>query len=476
MEESTAPKSRKKDSKIIVVLELPVGGSVSKYSIGESDDTLEIVIAKHSLMLNPKALLFSGIETGALNEQIDGPLTARGGIRLNECSKALNEYQTLQNKNTNAGGVSHNEMSLKFNLPDYVSRENVIHYSYCFQQSQLFQLQYNITYFEFETKDSNVDIKDDPFMKGSSMFFSDGRNNNNGNGNNEANMNSNDQESSSSSGPASNFNHQQSQQYNSSFSSMSHQFGGKNRNNFHLDNIDEEMEDGDVIKMTKDDIDKIKQQVTNDYTDKVSRYASKLKTSNIEAKYQRKQVDKLRAEKTRAAKQAKEKETLIQSQADEMKRLQMETSAKLKEYEQQRLETQRQLDQAMAAHLQSEQNLSLATNMQKPRTTIHTHADYSSIIDENGSVTPLKRTRNANTAEAEKEEGGGANISSFLNSFFNHSNHDKDQQEADVNVVNESFDSSEKSNHSQKSNGPSIMFDEADKMATTGAVVGSIEH
>ena len=193
MEESTAPKSRKKDSKIIVVLELPVGGSVSKYSIGESDDTLEIVIAKHSLMLNPKALLFSGIETGALNEQIDGPLTARGGIRLNECSKALNEYQTLQNKNTNAGGVSHNEMSLKFNLPDYVSRENVIHYSYCFQQSQLFQLQYNIKYFEFETKDSTVDIKDDPFMKGSSMFFSDGRNNNNGNGNNEANMNSNDQ-------------------------------------------------------------------------------------------------------------------------------------------------------------------------------------------------------------------------------------------------------------------------------------------
>ena len=75
------------DSKVIIVLELPVGGSLSKYSIGDTDDVLEVEIRKHSLMLNPKALLFSGIQAGVLDEAVDGPRTARGGICLNECTK-----------------------------------------------------------------------------------------------------------------------------------------------------------------------------------------------------------------------------------------------------------------------------------------------------------------------------------------------------------------------------------------------------
>ena len=87
LEENSSPDSKggsitktEQDSKVIVVLELPVGGSVSKYCVGESDDTLEVEIQKHSLMLNPKALLYSGIKAGVLDPQTDGPQTARGGI------------------------------------------------------------------------------------------------------------------------------------------------------------------------------------------------------------------------------------------------------------------------------------------------------------------------------------------------------------------------------------------------------------
>ena len=37
---------------------------MSQYNIGDTDDTLEVEILKHSLMLQPKALLFSGIRAG----------------------------------------------------------------------------------------------------------------------------------------------------------------------------------------------------------------------------------------------------------------------------------------------------------------------------------------------------------------------------------------------------------------------------
>ena len=84
-----APAAQKNDSKVIIVLELPVGGQVSGYNVGDTDDILNVEILKHSLMLNPKALSFSGIQSGILDISTDGPLTARGGIRLAECSKAL---------------------------------------------------------------------------------------------------------------------------------------------------------------------------------------------------------------------------------------------------------------------------------------------------------------------------------------------------------------------------------------------------
>ena len=69
-----------KDSKIVVAIELPIGGEVSKYSIGETDDTLKVTIVRHELMLNPKALLFVAIKSGHLSDATDGPYTARGEI------------------------------------------------------------------------------------------------------------------------------------------------------------------------------------------------------------------------------------------------------------------------------------------------------------------------------------------------------------------------------------------------------------
>ena len=106
-------------------------------------------------MLNPKALLYSGIKAGILDYMTDGPHTARGGIRLNECAKELAKYRKSHEKKANKKGEKENNaMTVIFNLPDFVSRENVKHYSYCFERSEFNELQYNITYFEFDTKDS----------------------------------------------------------------------------------------------------------------------------------------------------------------------------------------------------------------------------------------------------------------------------------------------------------------------------------
>ena len=71
------PTEKKKTvSKVVVVLELPSGGAVTKFCVGDNDDILEVEAQKHTLMLHPKALLFSGIRAGVLDEATDGPNTA----------------------------------------------------------------------------------------------------------------------------------------------------------------------------------------------------------------------------------------------------------------------------------------------------------------------------------------------------------------------------------------------------------------
>ena len=52
--------------KIVAEIELPIGGDV-KYTIGETDNTLEVTVWKHALMLNFQALLYAAIDSGNLN-------------------------------------------------------------------------------------------------------------------------------------------------------------------------------------------------------------------------------------------------------------------------------------------------------------------------------------------------------------------------------------------------------------------------
>ena len=179
------PTEKKTDSKVVVVLELPSGGAVTKFVVGDNDDTLEVEVQKHTLMLNPKALLFSGIRAGVLDQRTDGPNTARGGIRLSECAKALHKYRSKEksrNKNSNTSNKKGlNSLHLVFDLPDYVERDSVDYYSYCFEQNQYNPLQYAIAYFEFEVKDPNKAEKkeQDKFTTASSMIFDDGGSNGN---------------------------------------------------------------------------------------------------------------------------------------------------------------------------------------------------------------------------------------------------------------------------------------------------------
>lgn len=125
--------SRKKN-KVVVVLQLPSDRKLTKYCIRETNEMLEVEIHKHLLMLNPEALLFSGIKSGVLNNDTDGPHTTCGGTRLNVCSKALSQHRMTKKMKSNNKN-DRNSMSLTFNIPDYITHDGMIYYNYCFQKT-----------------------------------------------------------------------------------------------------------------------------------------------------------------------------------------------------------------------------------------------------------------------------------------------------------------------------------------------------
>ena len=165
-----APVAQKNDSKVIIVLKLPVEGQVSGYNVGEP---INVEILKHCLVLNLKVLLLSGIQDGILDIITDGPLTACGGICLNEYSKALKHYHSNLKKSNNSAKKNENKMTVSFKLPKFVDWDKLKHYNNCFEKSVDNPLQYSISYFEFDVKDPNEEKKEDKFKKVSSMFFSD---------------------------------------------------------------------------------------------------------------------------------------------------------------------------------------------------------------------------------------------------------------------------------------------------------------
>ena len=190
-------------------------------------------------MLNPKALLFSGIRAGILNNATDGPTTARGGIRLFRCAEALQKYKKLEQQQFNKSTSSNknkekNVLYLTFNLPEFVDRESALYYSYCFEPRDDNPLQYAIAYFEFDVKSAKMkEEEEDKSTKMNSMIFSS-QNRHGPNNNSNGGRRSNSLSGASQGGG----NH--SSQTNSSSYSSSHSNTYKKKS--HSNGADEEME------------------------------------------------------------------------------------------------------------------------------------------------------------------------------------------------------------------------------------------
>ena len=189
-------------------------------------------------MLNPKALLFSGIRAGILNNATDGPTTARGGIRLFQYAEALQKYKKLEQQQFNKLTSSNknkekNVLYLTFNLPEFVDRESALYYSYCFEPRDDNPLQYAIAYFEFDVKSAKMkEEEEDKSTKMDSMIFSSQKRHG-------PNNNSNGGRSNSSSGASrGGGNHSSRTNFSSHSSSRSNQYQKKN----HSNGVDEEME------------------------------------------------------------------------------------------------------------------------------------------------------------------------------------------------------------------------------------------
>ena len=131
--------------------------------------------------------------------------TAQGGTRLLEYSKALRKFRNSQKIKKNKDSKNDdNNLHLVFDLPDFVSRENIIAYSYCFEQkvdpnnAADRSLQYTIAYFEFEVK--GEETPNDKFNQMSKINFSDVGGGNGQQGNNNSNGPNTNSQSSSTTG------------------------------------------------------------------------------------------------------------------------------------------------------------------------------------------------------------------------------------------------------------------------------------
>ena len=397
--DASSDKKVAEDSKVVVILELPVGGSVSQFSIGETDDTLEVTILKYSLMLNPKALLFSGIKAGILDYNNDGPHTARGGIRLSECAKALAEYRkSHEQKENKKGEKENNAMTVIFNLPDFVSRDNVKHYSYCFERAGLNDLQYNITYFEFETKDS-AKKKEEDYMKASSIIFSSRTHDRSSAAGGADNGSSAPTDSSSSQNP------------NSSANSHSRSFSSaETKHNSHNTNDKEDVE----MQSKKDDEDEEDEHDDEDdvYTeDEVNNILMKEreKIDKVKGKYnERFEKTKLFFEnrEQRRATEINAKNEIINSQRGVLAKKEKEMQDKLsffsKKYEDEMNKMKVELEMAKQAHSIAQQKLSVGASSKSP--------DF---LSDTAAGRPKRTRKSRNVEETDKMVTTVSQTSSF---------------------------------------------------------------
>ena len=436
-------KEKKREVKVIVVVELPIGGVVSSYNVGNSDDTLDVEIQKHSLMLNPKALLFSGIQAGIFDPNTDGPSTDRGGIRLNECAKALELYRKQEMKlkpNKKDGKAGINTMSLTFILPDFVDRKSMQYYSYCFQQTASNERQYAIAYFEMNTKKAKQETNES--TSASSMIFSNQPSSGNDDDNNNGGRGGQQQ-------PPQNPTNQQYQpsfppNFSSSNSRSSHQGKENSRptshstnfpiwnhsssssNNMDNDVTMEEQEDSGHDEYEEDEEPLIYskshlQSMLSESEAKVkkckSKYSQKLKETLVKVNDQK---EKFKKHESKRMEVIAAKDGVIQAQNAALKK----RNEKLQQTEANFLAMQKRLDDALKAR---DSYLSLC---QKPR-MINTHSGFNSLIDAVASATPSKRIRSENKKEETRTD---EDASSTGSSSYYEATVEEEQQPTNVSI------------------------------------------
>lgn len=238
------------DSKVIVVLELPSGGEVSQFAVdGDEDNELTVKVNKHQLTFNPHAITFAGISCGILSAKTDGPETARGGVRVNECGRALKKMQ-MDNKVENNGKFS---FPVHIKLPASVDVSSCKHFTHCFDKSEDNPMQQVFSYWEWDVK---IDRVQDRFQEGATVTYSGSNDGGQGGGNHDCNKKGNNQNGNSSgtAGGHGCSNHQQS-----SSTSHSHSGAGAHRRRQHAnkndDNEDDTMEDINLMSDGSEDED-----------------------------------------------------------------------------------------------------------------------------------------------------------------------------------------------------------------------------
>ena len=436
----TASTKKEIERKVVVVFELPSGGEVIQYCIGDTDDTLEVQVRKHGLMLNPQALLYSGLKVGALDPVKDGPLTNRGGIRLLECSKALQKYTASQKVKQDRGEKNdNNHLSLKFDLPEFVSREKAIAYSYCFDNDSNKQngrnLQYAIAYFEFKTKEA-TSTEEEKFTKVSAIHFSDG---NNGSSNNPSsnsgstNFFGGSSSTSTSSSNTNNFQQQQGNHHQKSTSSTSCSTSTGASSSSSSSSKDKVLTQGELQKIRSE----VEQDVSKKYKTVLERerndYVEKLKSTRDHLFQQTQFFKKTEAERLE---EINKSQAIIQKQQAELDMISRERDSIEQQY---KMKYEKLQNELRAASSKEEHNTTTLSDTTSNR-QIQCIPDFASAMDLKGSLTPAKRSRvvvedneptktitaNENSKERSVSNASSDGIEGFLDDLHKQNNSSDD--------------------------------------------------
>ena len=220
----------KTEEKRIVIMELPSGAKVDRWTV--EDSKLTVILKKHPLMFSAEAIQFAGEETGCI---VDLPDSKRGILRDNACFEAIEKFKHSINAKSSVFSL---EKQIEIELEVEVIPESVIEYTYCYDASeQNDYMQCIFAYFEFKVGSK---MHSDNFVKSTSVsFYGNNKDaSNNAPGSNHTSTSNASSSSSSRSTRSSNINNTSSNANTSSTSNSSH--GRRKANSLGND------DDGDV--------------------------------------------------------------------------------------------------------------------------------------------------------------------------------------------------------------------------------------